>query len=117
SDQWKEAQNILDAAVEAKRKRLPTDRHQARCSALYVDLNDLGTEWLCPSVIIAEDEAREAINDTVTDYNRDVDRLTNEELHPILEQHQPHLRVKAMSIARSKMSYPVDIPRLRWLDG
>jgi len=117
SEQWHNAESDINSAVKAKLKRQPDERHQARCSALYVDLNDLGTEWLRPSVNIAEDEARTEINSTISDYNREVDRLTNEELHPTLEQYQPHLSVEAMSIARSKMSHPVDIPRLKWLDG
>ena len=116
SEQWHNAESDINSAVKAKLKRQPDERHQARCSALYVDLNGLGTDWLRPSVKIAKDETRKAINNAISDYNREVDRLTNEESHPTLEQYQPHLSVKAMSIARSKMSHPMDIPRLRWLE-
>jgi AbiV family abortive infection protein len=117
SEQWNEARDVLDSAVEEERKRQPKGRHQRRMSSLYVDPNDSGTgpEWLRP-VNITEDEARSEINSAISDYNHEVDRLTNEESHPALEQYQPHLSVKAMSIARSKMSHPVDIPRLGWLD-
>jgi len=115
SEQWNEARDVLDSAVEEERKRQPKERHQRRMSSLYVDLNDSGTEWLRP-VNITEDEARSEINSAISDYNHEVDRLTNEESHPTLEQYQPQLSVKAMSIARSKMSHSVDIPRLRWLD-
>jgi len=115
SEEWNEARDVLDSAVEEERKRQPKKRHLRRMSSLYVDLNASGTEWLRP-VNITEDEARSEINSAISDYNHEVDRLINEESHPTLEQYQPQLSVKAMSIARSKMSHSVDIPRLRWLD-
>ena len=114
SEQWHKANQLIDIAVDAKRKRQPEKRHQARCSNLYVDLNHQGTDWLRP-VDVAKDEAHDEINSAISDYMHEVRRLTNEESYPILEQYQPHLSVKAMSIARSKMSHPVDIPQPRWL--
>jgi len=110
SEQRKGAGALIDSAVEAKGKRLATDRDQDRCSSLYVDLNPQGTDWRRPAMI-DEDKARHEINSAISDYTYEVNRLTNEELHPNLEQHQPHLSVKAMSIARSKMQHTVDIPQ------
>lgn len=113
SEQWNNANDVINSAADAKRKRQPHERHQARCSSLYVDLNDPGTDWLRP-VDISREEARINISDAVNDYAQEVDRLTNEGLRPTLQQHFPHLSVEAMSVARARMSHAVDIPRPIW---
>ena len=112
SEQWRKAYDFIDVAVEAKRKRQPDERHKARCSSLYVDLNGQGTAWLRPASI-AKDEAYNEITTAIADYSFEVYRLLDVESDPILEQRQPHLRLKAMRIARAKMTQPLDIPRLR----
>jgi hypothetical protein len=111
-EQWQEAYNCIDSAVEAKRRRQPHQRHEARCSSLYVDINDQGTGWLRP-VNIAKDEAYSEITTAIGDYTFEVECLLHTESNPILEQRQPHLRLKDMSIARVKMTQPVDIRRPR----
>lgn len=113
SEQWDSANDIINSAVDAKRKRQPQERHQARCTSVYVDLNDAGTDWLRP-VDITKDEARNNIVGAVNDYAHEVDRLTNEGLGPPLQQHSPQLSVEEMSIARARMSHPVDIPPPMW---
>lgn len=113
SAEWNKANDVINSAVEAARKRQPHDRHEARCDGLYVDLNDLGTGWLRP-IDISKEEARTHISDALNDYAQEVDRLSNEGLHPTLEQHAPHVRASAMAAARAAMSQSVEIPRLVW---
>jgi hypothetical protein len=55
------------------------------------------------------------INYTISEYNLEVDRLTNEEAHPTLEKYRPEWRVEAMRVARAKMLPVVDIVRLKFL--
>lgn len=102
-----------DAAVEAKRKRQPHDRHAVRCDGIYVDLNDSGSDWKCPRDI-GEQEARNHITDAVNDYACEFDRLTNEGLWGVLS---PHIRAKEMGAARQKMSRTVDLPAPLWPKG
>jgi hypothetical protein len=103
---------VLVRFLTGGNKRQPDERHKARCSSLYVDLNDQGTAWLRPASI-AKDEAYNEITTAIADYSFEVYRLLDVESDPILEQRQPHLRLKAMRIARAKMTQPLDIPRLR----
>lgn len=115
SEQWTKAYDLIASAFDAKKKRQPHQRHEARCSSLYVDLNNLGTEWLRP-VNIGKDEAYDEITTALGEYTHEVELLIHAESNPTLEQRAPHLRLKAMSIARSKMSPPVDIPRPKLAD-
>jgi AbiV family abortive infection protein len=109
SEQWQEAYNAINSAHDAKRRRQPHQRHEARCSSLYVDLNDQGTAWLRPN--ITKDEAYNEITTAIGEYTHEVELLIHAESNPTLEQRAPRLSLKAMSSARSKMSPPVDIPR------
>ncbi len=98
-----------DAAVEAKRKRQPHDRHAVRCDGLYVDLNDAGTDWKCPRDI-SEQDALNHITDAVNDYAGELDKLKVKELWHA----HPQVRGKAMDEARQKMSRTVDLPAPPW---
>jgi AbiV family abortive infection protein len=102
SDKWVRAEEVINSAIEAKQKRQPNERHQLRCSSLYVDISAIGTGWARP-VEISKEEALNNIYDAINDYSLEVDRLTNIELQSILEQHSPHVRAKARSIAKVKM--------------
>jgi AbiV family abortive infection protein len=101
SAQWKRAESFINSAHEAKQKRQPNERHQLRCSSLYVDINGMGTDWARP-VEIFKEEARNHICDAVNDYSHEVDRLTNEDLRSMLEQHSPRVCAEAMNVARKK---------------
>lgn len=113
SEEWSNANDLVNSAADAKQKRQPHDRHQARCKGLYVDLNDSGTNWLRP-IEISREEARINISDAVNDYAQEVDRLTNEGLRTSLQQNFPRLNVEAMSEARTRMPHAVDLPRPVW---
>ncbi len=113
SEQWKRAESFINSAHEAKQKRQPDERHQLRCSSLYVDINGMGTDWIRPFKIDKE-EARNHIYDTSNDYAHEVDRLTNEDLRSMLEQHSPHVCAKAMKTAREKMVQNVNILPPSW---
>jgi len=56
--------------------------------ALYVDLQDAGSDWTRPSQITAE-ESNRLINDSVNDYAGQWDRMTNLDL--LREIHGPNL--------------------------
>jgi AbiV family abortive infection protein len=64
--EWRDAKQELDMATDAKRKRLPDDRHSLRMSAFYVDVKDSG-EWNRPNTLNRK-EARKHINDVTNDY-------------------------------------------------
>jgi len=68
------AHETVRRAFEAKAKKQPHARHEDRCSALYVDLNALGTKWRRPSAIGRED-ARNSIVDAVNDYALERERV------------------------------------------
>ncbi len=92
SEQWKRAESFINSAHEAKQKRQPNERHQLRCSSLYVDINAMGTDWIRPFKIDKE-EARNHIYDAANDYSHEVDCLTNKDLQSMLEQHPPPPRM------------------------
>jgi AbiV family abortive infection protein len=102
SDEWARAESFINSASEAKQKRQPDERHQLRCSSLYVDISAMGTDWARP-VEISKEDALNNIYDAINDYSQEIDRLTTIELRSILEQHSPRVRAEAMSIAREKM--------------
>jgi AbiV family abortive infection protein len=71
------ARDVIRAALEAKAKRDPEDRHDTRENALYVDLDSNGTSWSRPCTIAAA-VAREHIEDTVGDYAIECDALRDD---------------------------------------
>jgi AbiV family abortive infection protein len=106
SREWQDAKDMLDAAIGSKQKRQPQQRHDSRCNALYVDLNSSGTGWHRPTEI-AEDDARNAIQEALNDYRLERERLTN----PALAIANPvHVSVKDMTEARARMAVEVDLP-------
>lgn len=113
SKEWERANSIINSANEAKQKRQPNERHQLRCSSLYVDINAMGADWARP-VEIDKGEARNHIYDAVNDYSHEVVRLANEDLRSTLELNCPNVCSEAMYDARAKMVRTVNILLPSW---
>ena len=60
---------------EQKAKRTPGERHAIRLKAMYVDLNEVGTEWNRPH-LLPMGEATNCLTDAINDYSVKQDRLT-----------------------------------------
>jgi AbiV family abortive infection protein len=108
-EEYRAANELLERAYEAKRKRRPDDRHEARCDGLHVDLDEAGTSWHRP-IDLSIEEARQQITDAANDYSGELDRLSHEGLFDSL---QPHIRGKEMLAARQQMA-PFDVPAACW---
>ena len=66
SKEWQDANNELERIDETKKKRTPSDRHQKRIAALYVEpLSD--SCWNRPATVSALD-AHRFLEDAVNDY-------------------------------------------------
>ena len=109
SREYRDARKLLDTAYEAKTKRQPADRHDARCNSLYVDLDESGSSWNRP-IDVSIEMARQQINDACNDYMGEFDRLTQGGLFDHL---QPHICGKEMHAARQKMP-PFELPLPGW---
>ena len=79
SPEWKKADEQLKQLDEKKLKRTPSDRHSTRMRAMYVDINDGGTDWNRPAAFL-EGEASSCIVDAVNDYAVQVDKLNQIEM-------------------------------------
>jgi AbiV family abortive infection protein len=62
---------------ERMARRRPADRHSTRMKALYVDLNEAGTEWNRPH-LFPRTEAFSCLTDAVNDYSLSHNRLSQE---------------------------------------
>lgn len=72
--EYKMADEQLKRLDEIKVKRTPGDRHSTRMRALYVDINDGGTDWNRPAAI-PEGAATNCLVDAVNDYSVQADKL------------------------------------------
>jgi len=104
TEEYRRADDKLHEALEAKRRRLPQDRHNMREAALYVDLDDAGTHWLRPSMLDGA-HCYEEICGAVNDYAGRYDRFENGDL----ERDFPE-----MAAARKGMHSKVALPVPRW---
>jgi hypothetical protein len=111
SEQRQKAEEQLDTAVEAKRRRQPQNRHDDRCSGLYVDLAGDGKGWRRP-VAVDRSEALHEINSAVSDYNIERQNLLTEELAPVLRDRRD-LALDQMTRARAKLG-EIEIPAAVW---
>lgn len=109
SEASKGASALVDSAASKKLKRQPSDRHEARCCALYVDLDITGGDWLRPEDFDV-DEARNHIREAVKDYAMERENLTNPTLRATLEQHLPHISVREMWSARNMLRRSISLP-------
>jgi AbiV family abortive infection protein len=66
SPEWQKANVELERINDSKRKRLPSDRHEKRTLALYVELLSTG-QWNRPAATSA-DAAHTFLQDAVNDY-------------------------------------------------
>jgi len=66
SEDWLKADDVLKAAMKAKRKAAPEKRHALRMQALYVDIADDGS-WSRPC-LVSPDDARDEVYDACNDY-------------------------------------------------
>jgi hypothetical protein len=94
SAEWQKADAELKRIDELKKKRTPTDRHEKRMAALYVEpISE--REWNRPAAVsasTAHDFMRDAVNDYAGPYHRysgaenAILREVDPELHNSLEQ-------------------------------
>jgi AbiV family abortive infection protein len=96
---------LTDQAADAKTKRQPQHRHDARCDSLYVDLKDSGKDWNRP-MDVTDQQAREHVHDAINDYANEWDQLMVMGLTPA---YQPRARAPAMHEALKTMSRPVEL--------
>jgi len=74
SEEYEEAQRLIDESAERRKEELPDSRHQLRLSTLYVGPNSDGSGWERPQDQAGED-ARHEVWDAVNDYSLVYDRL------------------------------------------
>lgn len=77
--EYKQIDDKLNQLDQIKAKRTPTDRHSTRMKAMYVDINDSGTDWNRPAAM-PEGEAMNCLADAVNDYSVQVDKLSQIEI-------------------------------------
>jgi AbiV family abortive infection protein len=75
--EYREAEKVLQAALNHLEKRTPDARHAARVQALYVDLNEAGTDWNRP-LHVSQDESKKLLSDAANDYASQQHRLNPE---------------------------------------
>ena len=49
--EYQQAEKVIQTALTSLAKRAPDDRHAARMRALYIDLQDSGSNWSRPSEV------------------------------------------------------------------
>jgi AbiV family abortive infection protein len=76
SEAWRDANETVEAATDAKIERTPQDRVRLREKSFYVDISASGLGWSRP-VDITPTEARNAIVDAANDYVPERDRRIN----------------------------------------
>ena len=104
SQAWQHANDTINAAIDAKRKKDPHSRHQARVRGLYVDLDPAGTAWTRPAALDAA-AAQLELEDAFGDYTAECDRLREE----VLLQDFPE-----MARVRATMQPSPVLPALVW---
>src|SRR5437870_6122269 len=72
--EYQQAEKVIQTALKSLAKRAPDDRHAARMRALYVDLQDSGSDWSRPSEV-SRDDAKKLLSDAANDYAGQRDRL------------------------------------------
>lgn len=92
SPEYQQAQQQLATLRKAKRRRMPTERHDQRMRALYVDPNDAGTDWNRPCQI-DKASALHSMTDLANDYSAEITNVEpwvltweSSDLHPDLLQ-------------------------------
>jgi len=76
---WKAAKEQLEKLSRQKAKRIPSERHEQRMSALYVD--PLPGGWNRPTKEITQAFAYDYFQEAANDYRGQYDRYTNPETY------------------------------------
>jgi len=95
SNEWQEADAELKRIDETKKRRTPSDRHEKRIAALYVE--PASGDWNRPTTAVSPSSAHSFLEDAVNDYAGQYDqgyitlpdsmlRHINPELYSALEQ-------------------------------
>jgi AbiV family abortive infection protein len=74
------AEEVIQKALEAKAKHAPTERHEKRLEAFFVDLDNSGADWKRPSETISQEVALRELNDAANDYAGQWDRFSHTDL-------------------------------------
>jgi AbiV family abortive infection protein len=74
SPEWKKADVELKKLGERKAKRTPSDRHEQRMAALYVDPLPESQNWNRPATTFSAVDARNFLQEAVNDYAGQYDR-------------------------------------------
>ena len=80
--EYKNIDEQLKQLDRIKVRRMPADRHSTRMKAMYVDINDGGTDWNRPAAM-PEEEAANCLVDAVNDYSVQIDKLQIEMLRAL----------------------------------
>ena len=75
--EYQQAEEVIQAALKGLAKRAPDERHAARMRALYVDLQNSGSDWSRPSEM-APDDAKKFLWDATNDYASQWHRLNTD---------------------------------------
>jgi AbiV family abortive infection protein len=97
------ARAVIDAEIKAEQDSLPTERHQRRLQAFYLDLQDSG-EWVRP-VAMDSQEARDLVEHAVNDYALPFHNLN-------IEGHAPE-----MTRVRKVLGSSMELRPPRWPKG
>ena len=81
SKEWKAAKEQLEKLDRQKKKRVPSDRHEQRMSALYVDAVASPDRWNRPVKEISQISAFECLVDAGNDYGAPYRRYTTPEAY------------------------------------
>jgi AbiV family abortive infection protein len=79
SKEWKEAREQIEKLKHQKARRIPSDRHKQRMSALYVDPIPGG--WNRPTEEITQSSAYNDLQEALNDYRGSYEHYTNLETH------------------------------------
>jgi AbiV family abortive infection protein len=77
--QFKQIDDQVKQLDQTKVKRTPADRHSTRMRAMYVDINDGGTDWNRPAAM-PEGEATNCLVDAANDYSIQANKLNKIEM-------------------------------------
>jgi AbiV family abortive infection protein len=72
--EYQEAEKVIQTAIASLARRAPHSRHMARMRALFVDLQESGSDWSRPSQV-TQGEAKKLLDDAANDYAGQRDRF------------------------------------------
>jgi AbiV family abortive infection protein len=84
-EEYQNAEAVIQHALNRLAKQVPDARHSARVRALYVDLNDSGTEWNRPQDF-PETESYKLLSESLFDYVIQCEKLKPDRLRNMGDQ-------------------------------